>query len=257
MMAGTTTELLQRWRAGESDALDDLLPQVYGELRRLAASALGAHKGHATLQPTKLELVASWLPSRSWFADDAAGDLVQVGAFRFDDPAGDVGLQVLIVRAAEDGPLYQVPLTYRDAPLEGATDGLVGEAAHSILGTRYVYDGCHDPVFVAALARVVLTGGHEADELLEVDGESTTLPKTMHARGSGQPMAAAPILGPLQVTSAGGDGSLSVVRAGSVEVTVPRVLVAGTTIDGASTLVGEWEDGRTACLATVRLVESP
>jgi RNA polymerase sigma factor (TIGR02999 family) len=54
MMAGTTTELLQRWRAGESDALDDLLPQVYGELRRLAASALGAHKGHATLQPTAL-----------------------------------------------------------------------------------------------------------------------------------------------------------------------------------------------------------
>src|SRR5690606_30824156 len=28
-MAGTTTELLQRWRAGEADALDDLLPQVY------------------------------------------------------------------------------------------------------------------------------------------------------------------------------------------------------------------------------------
>ncbi len=53
-MAGTTTELLQRWRAGEADALDDLLPQVYDELRRLAASALGAHRGHATLQPTAL-----------------------------------------------------------------------------------------------------------------------------------------------------------------------------------------------------------
>lgn len=53
-MPGTTTELLQRWRAGEPAALDALLPQVYGELRRLAASALGAHKGHATLQPTAL-----------------------------------------------------------------------------------------------------------------------------------------------------------------------------------------------------------
>ena len=53
-MAGTTTELLQRWRAGQADALDDLLPQVDGELRRLAASALGAHRGHATLQPTAL-----------------------------------------------------------------------------------------------------------------------------------------------------------------------------------------------------------
>ena len=53
-MPGTTTELLQRWRAGESDALDSLLPQVYGELRKLAASALGAHRGHETLQPTAL-----------------------------------------------------------------------------------------------------------------------------------------------------------------------------------------------------------
>ncbi|HNR91394.1 MAG TPA: ECF-type sigma factor [Dokdonella sp.] len=53
-MPGTTTELLQRWRAGEPAALDALLPQVYGELRRLAAGALGAHKGHATLQPTAL-----------------------------------------------------------------------------------------------------------------------------------------------------------------------------------------------------------
>ena len=53
-MPGTTTELLQRWRAGEPAALDALLPQVYDELRRLAASALGSHKGHATLQPTAL-----------------------------------------------------------------------------------------------------------------------------------------------------------------------------------------------------------
>jgi len=209
----------------------------------------------ATLQPTKLELIAGWLPSRPWFADDDTAELAQVGAFRFDDPAGEVGLQVVIVRATPDGPLYQVPLTYRDAPLEGATDALVGETAHSVLGTRYVYDGCHDPVFVGELVRTVLTGDHEVDELLEADGETTTLPKSMHARGSGQPMAAVPLPDALEVTSAGGDGSLTVVRAGSVEVTVPRVLVPGTTIDGASTLVGEWDDGRSVCLATVRLVE--
>lgn len=53
-MAGTTTEYLQRWSAGERAALDDLLPQVYAELRALAASELAAHKGHRTLQPTAL-----------------------------------------------------------------------------------------------------------------------------------------------------------------------------------------------------------
>ncbi|WP_440223679.1 ECF-type sigma factor [Dokdonella sp. MW10] len=51
---GTTTELLQRWSAGESRALDNLLPQVYAELRSLAASELRAHQGHRTLQPTAL-----------------------------------------------------------------------------------------------------------------------------------------------------------------------------------------------------------
>lgn len=47
-------EHLRQWRAGEAGALDRLLPLVYDELRRLAASQLRRHAGHATLQPTAL-----------------------------------------------------------------------------------------------------------------------------------------------------------------------------------------------------------
>lgn len=48
------TELLQHWSDGDASALDRLLPQVYTDLRRLAASLLRTHPGHATLQTTAL-----------------------------------------------------------------------------------------------------------------------------------------------------------------------------------------------------------
>ncbi|MGQ0798655.1 MAG: ECF-type sigma factor [Pseudomarimonas sp.] len=51
---GDITQLLRRWHAGDSAALDGLLPQVYRELRQLAAHALRGHLHHETLQPTAL-----------------------------------------------------------------------------------------------------------------------------------------------------------------------------------------------------------
>ena len=36
-MAPDVTQLLRQWQAGDQGALDVLLPQVYDELRRLAA----------------------------------------------------------------------------------------------------------------------------------------------------------------------------------------------------------------------------
>lgn len=51
----TVTRLVQRWQAGERDALDALLPLVYAELKRLAESQLRREYGGAlTLQPTAL-----------------------------------------------------------------------------------------------------------------------------------------------------------------------------------------------------------
>jgi RNA polymerase sigma factor (TIGR02999 family) len=48
------TELLVQWGRGDKAALDELLPLVYGELRRLAASYLRRNAGGNTLQPTAL-----------------------------------------------------------------------------------------------------------------------------------------------------------------------------------------------------------
>jgi hypothetical protein len=93
----------------------------------------------ATITPTKDELIADWLPRQPW-GPAATDEVTVVGAFRFDDPLGQVGMETFVAEAA--GVRYLVPLTYRGAPLDGAADALVGEMEHSALGTRWVYDGC-------------------------------------------------------------------------------------------------------------------
>jgi len=59
--------------------------------------------------------------------------------------------------------LYQLPMTYRGAPIaEGALDaahGLIAVTEHSVLGTRWIYDGETDPVWVSELVRLVQTSG--------------------------------------------------------------------------------------------------
>lgn len=108
-----------------------------------------------TLTPTKLELLTAWLPSRPWYHGGAEKPrLTKAGGFRLDDPEGEVGIEFMLVTDGSGaGPAtYLVPLTYRGTPLEGAGEGLIGTAEHGALGTRWIYDGCHDPVLVGQLA---------------------------------------------------------------------------------------------------------
>lgn len=50
----TITQLLMKWGSGDKAALDQLIPMVYAELRKLAASYLRRRSGPNTLQPTAL-----------------------------------------------------------------------------------------------------------------------------------------------------------------------------------------------------------
>ncbi|MGW7052310.1 maltokinase N-terminal cap-like domain-containing protein [Streptomyces sp. NPDC054887] len=110
------------------------------------------------LKPSKLDLLTEWLPSRPWY-EGAGGEprLAKAGGFRLDDPQGEVGIEFIVatdtsgVRPAG----YLVPLTYRGAPLDGAEHALVGTMEHGVLGRRWVYDGCQDPVMVAQLLALI------------------------------------------------------------------------------------------------------
>ena len=56
--------------------------------------------GNADITPTKPELLATWLPTQPWFVGDASA-LEHLGAYRFDDPDGEVGmLPVVRMRVA-------------------------------------------------------------------------------------------------------------------------------------------------------------
>jgi RNA polymerase sigma factor (TIGR02999 family) len=51
---GEVTQLLARWKGGERDALDRLIPLVYEELRLIAGRFLRRERRGSTLQPTAL-----------------------------------------------------------------------------------------------------------------------------------------------------------------------------------------------------------
>jgi len=146
----------------------------------------------ATSTPTKAELIGGWLPAQSWGpASEVAINVV--GSFRFDDPHGQVGLETHLVDAG--GTLMQVPLTYRDAPLAGGEDALIGELEHSVLGTRWVYDGLGDERFVVMLAAAALTGQGEAVGMAVHDDRWWVAPSDVSIRGGGWTREPVPVDG--------------------------------------------------------------
>jgi hypothetical protein len=200
----------------------------------------------ATLAPTKLELLTGWLPSRSW--SGGPGEVASLGAYRFDDPAGAVGIESMILRTAA-GSVLHVPMTYRGAPLAGAEEYLIGTIEHSVLGRRWVYDGCGDPVWATALATAVLTGGTQVEELVAAgDGaEPTPRPSSATVVGSGTPGT---LVGEIVAVTGRDEGPTTVVRAGRLELVVVRVV--GTELPEMATLTGQWSEGGPAVLAGVR-----
>ncbi|WP_432536720.1 CG0192-related protein [Kineococcus arenarius] len=177
----------------------------------------------AQLVPTKLELIARWLPAQPW-CPAGAGTPEAVGAYRFDDPDGEVGLEAHLVRLA--GVLVHVPLAYRGAEVPGAAERLVGTMEHSVLGRRWVYDAGGDPVHARVLADVV---AGRAQQAVLVDP------------------AGAPLPAPLVRVAAGGAGTgpeggvVTTAAVAGARVGVVRVLDgAAAAPAGAGTLVGTW-----------------
>ena len=68
---GDVTVLLQRWREGESTALEHLIPLVYTQLHSIASGYMQRERGDHTLQPTALvnEVYVRLLNQRkiTWF----------------------------------------------------------------------------------------------------------------------------------------------------------------------------------------------
>lgn len=115
------------------------------------------------------ELLVAWLPRQRWFpVKSAEFTLEPAGGLRLPDPGTDgaAGLEVLLAAVTyptADGnrtDVVQVPLSFRGAPLAGAESALIGELpGDGGEGRRWVYDGVHDPAFVAAWLDLIRAGG--------------------------------------------------------------------------------------------------
>jgi hypothetical protein len=175
----------------------------------------------ATIIPTKAEVIEKWVPSQSW-GPSGTDPIDLIGSYRFDDPDGRVGMETHFIKAGD--LLLQVPLTYRDEPLEGAEEALITEVEHSVLGTRWVYDGLGDPLFVTMLAAVAMTGQGEALGMAQYDGRWYIAPSNIRIHGGGWSQDRVPVDGFELMTD---EGAASVLRNDGFELTVFRRPVPG------------------------------
>ena len=187
----------------------------------------------AEIRPTKIELIREWAPTQPWFEVDDLG-LEIIGAYRFDDPDDEVGIETMLVRSG-DGPILQVPVTYRGAPLAGAEEWLITTMEHSVLGDRWVYDTCGDPVYAAAIATTILTGGTEAPLERDADGERSPVEPTVRVTGSGSTKGLDSI-GLVDVRDH--DGATLVITS-VAEIEVLRIVGEAWAM-GGNTLTGKW-----------------
>jgi hypothetical protein len=198
----------------------------------------------ATISPSKLELLQAWVPDQPWAAGVDTSTLTRLGSYRFDDPDGEVGIETHLLGTAS-GEVLHVPLTYRGAPRPSAESSLITTMTHTALGDRWIYDACHDPVYVTALVTTILTGGREADLFVATDAGLVQEATTTHVSGSGsRPAADVPPLSAPVVTHS---GSTTQIDAG-VALTLLRVPTAAT---GGLTLTGTWPGQQTPMLLAV------
>lgn len=208
---------------------------------------------NTTLSPSKYELLAAWLPSRLWFVGDAAL-LEPVGAYRFDDPDGEVGFEGHLFTAGDD-TVYHLPLSYRGGPLDGGNAFLAGTLEHGVLGERWVYEAIGDPVFRAVIGGVIAQGGTGSREFIVDDaGSQVEREPSVRVAGTGSLGVVVPELWAALVEVR---GTSSVARTDFASLEVHHVVVPeneGTDdAEGVRTLRAAWGGGRVGVpLASLR-----
>jgi len=202
----------------------------------------------ATIVPGKLELLAAWVPHQPWLGSADTSTLTRLGSYRFDDPGGEVGVETHLLGTA-DGQVLQVPLTYRGTPRTGAEHSLITTMTHTVLGDRWIYDGCNDPVYLAALIRTILTGGREADVYAATEAGLVLEPATTHVRGSGGSAYAE--ASAVTAPAVSHRGTTTAIEVG-IRLTLQRVLDITRTSAQDPALRGTWPGQETpVVLATV------
>jgi hypothetical protein len=194
---------------GASDSFPPRVSLASPPAARKGSRMAEIHK--TTLSPSKLQLLTGWLTTQPWYVGEVP-QLERAGGFRLDDPAGDVGIELIVVADVSTDPVtyYHVPLSYRGSALPAAGSALIGTAEHGVLGRRWIYDGTHDPVVVDQLL-ALLSG--DAEPQAQSESETADLSVLVTAAGAPRPPGA-------QVTAVGLDLTTVLLGAGSPATTI-------------------------------------
>lgn len=199
----------------------------------------------STNTPTKAEILATWIPNTPW-GRSRGGETEIIGSFHLDDPAGEVGIETHLVKVGDF--LLQVPLTYRGSPLVGVEP--IATMEHSVLGTRWVYDGVEDDCFVMVLCGLALTGHGESLGWAHHEGRWFVAPTTIKLSHLG-PRTMEPVaVDGLRLESDDGHGLTF--RRGRLSLTFHRELRSA--LEDESGLVADWPSNPApVLLASARL----
>jgi maltokinase-like protein len=125
----------------------------------------------ATITPHFRDFLPPWVARQPWYRGSRVPSLALVGAYRLEDPDGEVGMEAHLL--SDGDAVYQLPMTYRGAPLADAPDAaLIATAEHSELGARWIYDAPADPVWRQAIVRLARDGATVEGHLASVRGQS-------------------------------------------------------------------------------------
>lgn len=131
--AQSVTQLLREWRAGDEQALNQLLPLIYDELHRLASSHMQKERPDHTLQPTALvheaylrlvEMEVPWQDRTHFFAVAARlmrRLLVDHAKARLREKRGG-GLKVSLNEALVSSPEPDMDVIALDQALQRLSD---------------------------------------------------------------------------------------------------------------------------------------
>jgi hypothetical protein len=98
---------------------------------------------------------------------------------------------------------------------------------HSVLGQRWAYDGAGDPAYLTAVATAALTGGRQADQYVDVDGELVFREPTAVVLGSGTSGTPVPRPASADAVSMRNERGSTVVAAGDLRLVIVRTLGTG------------------------------
>ncbi len=120
------------------------------------------------------DFLGDWMARQRWYANKGAKPtLEQIGSWSFAAASSpneldgvDLVTHLVIDHAVGKPVLYQVPLSYRVTPLQGADHAIVG----TLDDGRTVYDGPHDPAWALSMLAMIVDDAEGTGDQVNVAG---------------------------------------------------------------------------------------